>query len=318
MLSRTVKNLNRCFVTQYRGMASVGFIGLGNMGGPMAANLIKKGNKLVVFDVSAESIAKLTQQGAVAAATPAAVAEQCDTIVTMLPSPSHVTDVFTNKKTGILSRVRKGALLIDSSTIDPGTVKKVSAESTAHGAMMIDAPVSGGVGGATAGTLAFMVGGQEAAFERAKPYLQAMGKNIFHCGEIGSGQVAKIANNLVLAISMAAVSEGMNLGVKLGMDPTKLASIINTSSGRCWSSDTYNPCPGVMPNVPSSRGYTGGFGVDLMKKDLGLALQAAQDSGAALPIGSQVAELYQQLSKMGWGGRDFSVVYEFLNQQSKK
>ena len=183
---------------------------------------------------------------------------------------------------------------------------------------MVDAPVSGGVGGAEAGTLTFMVGGSAAAFARVQPLLAKMGKNIVHCGDAGTGQVAKVCNNVVLGMSMAAVAEGMSLGVKLGMDPVKLAGIINTSSGRCWSSDTYNPCPGVMATAPASRGYTGGFGTALMHKDMGLATDAARAAGQYMPLAELTQQLYAQVMAEGNSGKDFSYIYEFLNKHAPK
>jgi len=181
----------------------------------------------------------------------------------------------------------------------------------------VDAPVSGGVGGAEAGTLTFMVGGPTGSFESARPYLAKMGRNIVHCGGAGAGQVAKVCNNMVLAISMIGVSEAMNMGIKLGMDPKVLAGIFNTSTARCWSSDTYNPVPGVMPNVPSSKGYKGGFGVDLMKKDLGLALEASKTAGVTIPFGELSYLIYKAISEQGNGLKDFSYVYEFLREEPK-
>lgn len=299
----------------------VGFLGLGNMGNHMASNLIKNGYSVIVYDINSHAVKHAQQQGAISAHNPKEVASQASTIITMLPSSPHVRSVYLQAD-GILQSVQSGALLIDSSTIDPTTARSVAVEAKNKNARMIDAPVSGGVGGAEKGTLTFMVGGTREDYDAAKPILSAMGKNIVYCGDSGAGQVAKIANNLILAISMIGVSEGMNLGVKLGIDPKVLASIVNTSSGRCWSSDTYNPCPGVMENVPSSRGYTGGFGVDLMKKDLGLALQAAQDSKSNLPLGSLAYQLYSLHSSHGNGQRDFSSIYEWLsgiaNQESTK
>jgi 3-hydroxyisobutyrate dehydrogenase len=290
------------------------------MGGHMAANLLKHGHALTVFDMSSQATAKLVALGARKAASPAEVASNSTVVITMLPSSPHVKEVYTSANSGILQAVRKGCLLIDSSTIDPATAREVAAQ--AHripGVHMVDAPVSGGVGGAEGGTLTFMVGGSVAAFDLAKPVLACMGKNIVHCGDAGTGQVAKVANNLVLAISMIAVSEGMNLGTALGMDASKLAGIFNTSSARCWSSDTYNPYPGVMSGVPSSRDYSGGFGVDLMLKDVGLAMDAARTAGVLQsPMGQQAQQLYQQVSKLGLGNKDFSVVFQVLQQANLK
>jgi len=295
----------------------VGFIGLGNMGRHQAANLLKKGHQVVVFDKSPEAVASLVAKGATSANSPKEIAEQAEVIVTMLPASAHVMEVYTGKD-GILSAVKKGSLLMDSSTIDPNTAREVAKQATAKGVDMIDCPVSGGTGGAEAGTLTFMVGGSQEAFDRAKEYLSAMGKNLVHCGDQGTGQVAKICNNLVLGISMIGVSEAMNLGVQNGMDPKKLAGIFNTSTARCWSSDTYNPCPGVMENSPASRGYTGGFGSALMTKDLGLAVEAAKTSGAALGLGAHAHKLYTVLSSSGYGDKDFSAVYDYLSKAPKQ
>lgn len=217
----------------------------------------------------------------------------------------------------VFQAARPGTLLVDCSTIDPNVAAEVAKSASEKGFSMVDAPVSGGVGGAEAATLTFMVGGEEAAFEAARAYLRHMGKNIVHCGPASTGQVAKVCNNLILGISMAAVAEAMNLGVRLGADPKVLASIINTSSGRCWSSDTYNPVPGVMDNVPASRGYTGGFGVALMRKDLGLALDAAKAVDAPLPTGGLAHTLYSVMTNKGYGKRDFSSIFEFLNEKKE-
>lgn len=227
---------------------------------------------------------------------------------------------YTDAVDGIFANglVKRSALLIDSSTIDPGVSRRLCAQAKqlgfGHG--LVDAPVSGGVGGAQAGTLTFMVGSSAATLQQVNPYLAAMGKNIVHCGESGNGLVAKICNNLILGISMAGVSEAMNLGIKLGIDPQVLASVVNTSSGRCWSSDTYNPVPGVMPNVPASRGYTGGFGVDLMAKDLSLATSAAHGSKQPLPLGSLTLALYDMISSKGYSSKDFASIYDFLQKNN--
>lgn len=292
----------------------IGFIGLGHMGGPMARNLVKAGHQLVVFDVVKEAVEKLTALGATAAGSPHAVATAgVEMIITMLPSSPHVRTVYCGQ-TGVLAGVKPGVLLIDSSTIDPHTAREVAFDATAKGNPMVDAPVSGGVGGAEAGTLTFMVGGEAKHFEAAKPVLASMGKNIVHCGAAGNGQAAKLANNMLLAISMIGVSEAMSLGVALGLDAKVLAGIINTSSGRCWSSDTYNPYPGVMENVPSSRGYTGGFGADLMLKDLGLATDAAKMAKQPVVLGAAAQQLYQIMSSHGDGGKDFSAIINLFRK----
>eukprot|EP00942_MAST-04A_sp_MAST-4A-sp1_P004388 g4388.t1 len=290
----------------------VGFIGLGNMGGHMANNLLKAGHEVVVFDVAAPAVEHATNAGATSASTPREVAEQASTIITMLPSNPHVVSVYTDSETGILASVQKDTLLIDSSTIDPNVSRQVAAEAEKAGAIMVDAPVSGGVGGAEAGTLTFMVGGTDDAFNRSKVVLEVMGANIVHCGGVGTGEVAKLCNNLVLGISMAGVCEAMNLGLKMGIDKKKLADIMNTSTARCWSSDTYNPCPGVMEGVPASRGYEGGFGSALMQKDLGLVMDAGKTMGTPLPMGASAHQLYSFMSAHGAGQKDFGALFEFL------
>jgi 3-hydroxyisobutyrate dehydrogenase len=285
----------------------IAFIGLGHMGAPMARNLLKAGHSLVVFDVVARNVEALTAVGAIAAASARQAAAQGELVISMLPSSPHVKSVYLGAD-GVLAGVVSGTTLIDSSTIDPHTAREVAAAAEKHGNPMADAPVSGGTGGAEAGTLTFMVGGAEDVFERIAPTLRHMGKNIVHCGPAGTGQVAKICNNMLLGISMIGVAEAMNLGATLGIDPKVLAGIINTSSGRCWSSDTYNPYPGVMENVPAARGYTGGFGADLMLKDLGLATDAAKLSKQAVIMGALAQQLYQALSAQGAGALDFSAI----------
>ena len=293
----------------------IGFIGLGHMGGPMARNLLKAGHSLVVFDVVQKNLDALTGAGAAAAKSAKDAAAKAELVITMLPSSPHVKSVYLSED-GVLAGVAKGTTLIDSSTIDPHTAREVIAAATEQGNPMADAPVSGGTGGAEAGTLTFMVGGTAEVFERIAPVLRQMGKNIVHCGAAGTGQVAKICNNMILGISMIGVSEAMNLGAALGIDPKVLAGIINTSSGRCWSSDTYNPYPGVMENVPASRGYAGGFGADLMLKDLGLATDAAKMSKQPVMMGALAQQLYQTLSAQGAGGQDFSAVIKLYKKQT--
>ncbi len=294
----------------------IGFLGLGNMGGPMALNLLKAGHRLTVFDLSAEAMGRAVQAGATAADSPIAVARApVELIITMLPAALHVRQVYLGSQ-GLLNHVRPGVMLIDSSTIDPMSTREVAKAAQERGNPMLDAPVSGGTGGAAAGTLTFMVGGSAADFDRAQPILAAMGKNIVHCGDSGNGQVAKVANNMLLGISMIGVAEAMSLGVSLGMDPAVLAGVINTSSGRCWSSDTYNPYPGVLENAPASRGYSGGFGTDLMLKDLGLATEAAKQIRQPVILGALAQQLYQRFSTDGNGGLDFSAIIQtYLRQQ---
>ncbi len=295
----------------------IGFIGLGNMGLPMASNLVKAGHHLVVFDVveksvqallalhpaevtAALSIKSLAQGGDLSSQTH----QPFDAIITMLPEPKHVRSVYLGDS-GLLAYLVLPCLLIDASTIDPQTAREVAQVAYEKGCMMLDAPVSGGTGGAQAGTLTFMVGGDEAAFAQAQPILKAMGKNIVHCGGNGNGQVAKVANNMLLAISMIGTAEAMSLGVALGMAPKILAGIINTSSGRCWSAEVYNPYPGVVETAPAARDYTGGFGADLMLKDVGLATAAAQSVKQAVPMGALAQQLYQTFSNQGHGALIF-------------
>ncbi|MFZ6049281.1 3-hydroxyisobutyrate dehydrogenase [Pseudomonas sp. CR3202] len=294
----------------------IGFLGLGNMGGPMARNLLKAGHSLTVFDPSPLATAALVELGARVAHSPAEVARDgVAAIITMLPTAAHVKQVYLGQD-GLLANIGKGALLIDSSTIDPLSAREVAKAAAAQGNPMLDAPVSGGTGGAAAGTLTFMVGGTASAFDQAQPILAAMGRNIVHCGDTGNGQVAKIANNMLLGISMVGVAEAMALGVSLGMDAKVLAGIINTSSGRCWSSEINNPFPGVLENAPASRGYSGGFGTDLMLKDLGLATEAARHAKQPVVLGAAAQQLYQTFSLQGHGGLDFSAIINLFRREA--
>jgi 3-hydroxyisobutyrate dehydrogenase len=291
----------------------IGFIGLGNMGNPMARNLIKAGHSVKAFDVMPALLEKMVAAGATAAASAQACAQDVDVLITMLPSSPHVRSVYLGEA-GVLKGVASTTLLIDSSTIDPQTAREVAGEARKLGASMVDAPVSGGTGGAEAGNLTFMVGGTEAQFALAKTVLMAMGKNIFHCGGEGTGQVAKICNNMMLAIEMIATAEGMALATSLGMDAKVFASIVNTSSGRCWSSDTYNPYPGVFDNAPASRGYTGGFGSDLMLKDLTLVTEAAKSAKQPVLLAAAAQQLYQMHSTNGNGALDFSSIIKLYKK----
>ncbi len=292
----------------------IGFVGLGNMGNPMCRNLLKHGHKLKVYDVVPELAKKLEKEGCEVATSTSDCSRGVEMVITMLPSSPHVRTAYLGEM-GVLHAVAPGTPLIDSSTIDPLTAREVAMDAKAKGCPMVDAPVSGGVGGAEAATLTFMVGGDANDFEIARPVLQAMGKNIVHCGGAGNGQVAKICNNLMLAIEMIATSEGMTLASKLGMDPKVFAAIVNTSSGRCWSSDTYNPFPGVLENVPSSRGYAGGFGSDLMLKDLTLVTEAAKAARQPVMLGALAQQIYQKHSNDGNGAKDFSsVILQYMKQ----
>ncbi|MCA8057413.1 MULTISPECIES: 3-hydroxyisobutyrate dehydrogenase [Burkholderia cepacia complex] len=285
----------------------IGFIGLGNMGAPMALNLVKAGHTLNVFDLNAEAVRTLVEAGARAVASPRAAAADVECVITMLPAAAHVRHVLTSED-GVLAGIADGVRIIDSSTIDPASVRQLAALCEQRGNSFIDAPVSGGTGGAIAGTLTFMVGANGHEYEEILPLLAAMGKNIVHCGSTGTGQVAKICNNLVLGVTMAGVAEAMALGDALGIDASVLAGIMNTSTGRCWSSDTYNPFPGVIGTAPASRGYTGGFGTDLMLKDLGLATDAARAARQPAFMGALAQQLYQTLSARGAGRLDFSSI----------
>ena len=290
----------------------VGFIGLGNMGLPMCRNLLKHGHALKVYDVAADRVKALATEGCEAGTSAIDCARGAGAVITMLPSSPHVRAVYGGSY-GVLAGAGPGTLLIDCSTIDPLTARDVAMDAKAKGCPMVDAPVSGGVAGAEAATLTFMVGGEAADFEAARPILQAMGRNIVHCGSGGNGQVAKICNNLMLAIGMIGTSEGMTLAAKLGMDPKVFAQIVNTSSGRCWSSDTYNPFPGVLENVPAARDYTGGFGAQLMLKDLSLVTDAARAAGQPVLLGALAQQIYQKHANDGHGAKDFSsIILQYL------
>jgi len=286
----------------------IGFVGLGHMGNPMCRNLLKQGHALKAYDVVPELLRKLAAEKGFESATSAQdAARGVEVLITMLPSSPHVRAVYLGEL-GVLAAVAPGTLLIDCSTIDPLTAREVAMDARAKGCAMLDAPVSGGVGGAEAATLTFMVGGDARDFESARPVLHGMGKNIVHCGGPGNGQVAKICNNMMLAIEMIATSEGMTLAAKLGMDPKVFASIVNTSSGRCWSSDTYNPYPGVLDTAPAARGYSGGFGADLMLKDLTLVSDAARAAKHPVMLGAIAQQIYQKHSVDGHGMKDFSSI----------
>ncbi|PMS22021.1 3-hydroxyisobutyrate dehydrogenase [Trinickia dabaoshanensis] len=285
----------------------IGFVGLGNMGAPMARNLLKNGHSLQAFDLSEDALRSLAQAGAAVCASPKQAAADAELVVTMLPAAAHVRSVLTDEQ-GVLAGIAPGVTIVDSSTIDPASAQAFAKLAAAHGNAFVDAPVSGGTGGAAAGTLTFMVGASETLFAEIAPVLGAMGKNIVRCGDTGMGQVAKICNNLLLGITMTGVAEAMSLGAALGIDPKVLAGIINTSTGRCWSSDTYNPYPGIVETAPASRGYTGGFGADLMLKDLGLAAEAARGAKQPIFLGALAQQLYQTMSANGQGGLDFSAI----------
>ena len=298
-------------------MANIGFIGLGNMGAPMAINLVKAGHSVKAFDLSQEAIAKVQAAGGQAAASAQDAAQGAEIIVTMLPASQHVEGLFLGNGSapGLLQHIAKGALVIDSSTIAAATSQKVAKAAQAAGVSFIDAPVSGGTGGAIAGTLTFMVGGTEAELERARPYLEKMGKNIFHAGSVGAGQTAKICNNMLLGILMVGTSEAIALGVANGLDPKVLSEIMRRSSGGNWALEVYNPYPGVQEASAATRGYTGGFGTDLMLKDLGLSQESAMTVKAATPLGGMARAIYAAHSIAGHGGEDFSSVIKMLQKR---
>lgn len=291
-------------------MAIIGFIGLGNMGGPMACNLVKGGHQVTAFDLSETALNTVVAAGAKKAGSAQEAAQDADVLISMLPAGQHVEALYLGDA-GLLSVLKAGMLVIDSSTIAPETSRKVAAKAGQYGLLFLDAPVSGGVGGAKAGTLSFICGGSDEAFERARPVLETMGKNIFHAGDSGAGQVAKICNNMLLAILMAGTSEALALGVKNGLDPAVLSDIMHQSSGSNWALDVYNPWPGVMENVPASNSYQGGFLVDLMAKDLGLAFDNAVTNKAAIPMGALARNLFQLHSQQGNGRLDFSSIQSF-------
>lgn len=296
-------------------MSRIAFIGLGNMGSPMAQNLLKAGHELTVFDLSATALRTLVDAGATGADSAAQCVDNAEVVISMLPASRHVEGLYLGDD-GLLQRIPPGTLVIECSTIAPESARKVAAAAKERGLRMIDAPVSGGTGGAAAGTLTFIVGGEAADLEAARPYLEKMGKNIFHAGDSGAGQVAKICNNMLLGILMAGTSEALALGVANGLDPKVLSNIIAKSSGRNWATELYNPWPEVMPEVPASKGYAGGFGVDLMLKDLGLAAEAALHSGASTPLGELARNLYSLHSAGGSGGLDFSSILKLYQRKA--
>ena len=301
-------------------MATVAFIGLGNMGGPMAANLIKAGITVTVFDLNPQAVAALTDQGALSAKTACGAAASAEYVITMLPAGKHVQSIYIgdDNNKGLLDVVGKDTLLIDCSTIDAQTAQIVGAKAAKNGIEFMDAPVSGGTAGAAAGTLTFICGGSDVAYAKAQTVLTVMGANIFHAGQVGAGQIAKICNNMLLSVLMVGTSESLQLGIDNGLDPKVLSDIMKVSSGGNWTLEKYNPCPNVMDNVPSSKGYQGGFMVDLMVKDLGLSQQAALASNSSTPMGALARSLYVNHARQGHGRLDFSSIFEQFANQNKK
>ncbi|MDQ1091069.1 3-hydroxyisobutyrate dehydrogenase [Xanthomonas sacchari] len=292
-------------------MSRIAFIGLGNMGGPMAVNLVRAGHVLRVFDLNPAALAAAAAAGAHAADSAVAAVVDAEVVISMLPASRHVEDLFLGAQ-GLLAHIPAGALLIDSSTIAPASARTLAAAAEARGLQPLDAPVSGGTAGAVAGTLTFIVGGAAATLERARPVLEAMGRNIFHMGGAGAGQVAKLCNNMALGVIMAATGEALALGAAHGLDPAALSRMMAVSTGRSWATEVCNPWPGVLEQAPASRGYRGGFGSDLMLKDLGLAAEAAMATGAAIPLGELARNLYALNRRQGRGGLDFSSVVQLL------
>ncbi len=294
-------------------MATVAFIGLGNMGGPMAKNLVAAGHSVTVFDLVPEACAELKAAGASVAETTEAAVLGAEYVITMLPAGKHVHSVYVGENDdGLLSKLDASVTVLDCSTIDAETARSVGAAAKDKGIGFMDTPVSGGVAAAAAGTLAFMCGGDAATFERAKLVLSDMGKNIFHAGPAGAGQVAKGCNNMLLAIHMIGTSEALEMGARNGLDPAVLSEIMLASSGRNWSLEVYNPYPGVMESAPASNDYKPGFMVDLMVKDLGLAMEIARGSEFENPMGQLAQDLYQEHQSQGNGQRDFSSILEKL------
>ncbi|KAJ3023334.1 hypothetical protein HKX48_003618, partial [Thoreauomyces humboldtii] len=298
---------------------TLGFIGLGQMGYPMAANLLRatsKTHNLVAYDTNTSSTTRLSKEGPVSIlSNPREVAESADVVFTMLPAGRHVRGVYEQ----LMEGSRKDQLYVDCSTIDVKTAVEVAGWVHAKGARMVEAPVSGGTGGATNGTLAFMAGARnEKDLEAARPFLMHMGKVINYCGKSGTGQAAKICNNMMLGISMVGACETFNLGRRLGLAPELLNKILNTSSGRSWSTDTYSPVPGLNPNVPASKDYEGGFGVSLMAKDMGLAVAAATESQSPVVLGAAAEQMYKMVATTeGFEGKDFAVVYRWLGGEKE-
>jgi 3-hydroxyisobutyrate dehydrogenase len=296
-------------------MTTIAFIGVGNMGGPMARNLLKAQYKVRAFDLSAAALKPVTDAGAEPAATALEAVKGADVVITMLPAGQHVRGVYLDTN-GVLGAAKKDALLIDCSTIDIDSARTVHAAAEKAGFEFLDAPVSGGVGGAEAASLAFMCGGTDKAFERAKPILEKMGKRIVHAGAAGAGQAAKICNNMLLAISMIGTCEAFALGEKLGLEHQKLFDIMSAASGQCWSLTTYCPVPGPVPTSPSNRDYAGGFATALMLKDLKLSQAAAAGAGAATPLGAEAAQLYSLFAAQGHAAMDFSGIIKMLRGEA--
>lgn len=291
----------------------IAFIGLGNMGGPMVDNLLSHHLDVTVFDLVPEAVQRARDKGATAAADALQAVRKADIVISMLPAAAHVKSLYLSD-TGIIAQARPNTLFIDSSTIDASTAKLVGAAVEQAGHQFVDAPVSGGTAGAAAGTLTFIMGGHDTAVERARPLLACMGKNLFHAGPMGAGQIAKICNNMLLAVLMAGTSEALQLAIANGLDPKVVSDIMLQSSGCNWTLQKYNPCPDVMANVPSSNGYAGGFMVKLMNKDLSLAMDAANATGSATPMASAAQGLYRLHQLQGNQDKDFSSIFTLFDK----
>jgi len=291
-------------------MTKIAFIGLGNMGGGMAANLAKAGHEVRAFDLAEAALERAEKNGCTRAASAAEAVKNAEAVITMLPAGKHVRDVY---ESSVIGRAPKGAILIDCSTIDVATAREEVGKAESAGYRMVDAPVSGGIAAADAGTLTFMVGGSDEAFEAAQPFLEIMGKAVIHAGGAGNGQAAKICNNMLLGASMVATCETFNLAQKLGLDPQIFFDISSQASGQCWSMTSYCPVPGVGPQTPADRDYEGGFATALMLKDLRLAMEAAGSVDAYVPMGAEAEELYARFADRGGAGKDFSAIIKMLD-----
>jgi 3-hydroxyisobutyrate dehydrogenase len=291
-------------------MARIAFIGLGHMGGGMAPNLAKAGHEVRAFDLSEDALNRASERGCSAAVSAGEACKDADVVITMLPAAKHVLDVYRNH---VFTNAPKSALLIDCSTIDVGSAKTISDEAAFAGFTMLDAPVSGGIAAAEGGSLTFMVGGSDEAFERGRPLIEPMAKAVIHAGEAGAGQAAKICNNMILGATMAATCEAFVLAQKLGLDLQTFFDISSKASGQSWSMTSYCPVPGVGPETPADRGYQGGFASALMLKDLKLAAEAAQQVGAYTPMGAEAEELYQRFVNRGGADKDFSAIIKMID-----
>ncbi|XP_039754066.1 NAD-dependent L-serine dehydrogenase [Pararge aegeria] len=318
MAARTV---SRCFTITTRSYSSkpdknIAFLGLGNMGGFMAANLVKKGFNVRGYDPSKEALTAAAKDGVSSATSIAAAVEGVDVVVSILPSNKVVLDAYLGDD-GVVKHAPKGTLLIDSSTVDPNVPKQIFPVANDSGVAFIDAPVSGGVMGAQNATLAFMVGGRKEDFDRSVPMLKAMGAKQYHCGDSGAGQVAKLSNNMLMGITGMATAECMNMGIKMGLDPQVLLDVLNNSSARSWSTEVYCPVPGLVPTAPSSRDYENGFKNELMVKDLELASGMALGIRSPIPLGAVATQLYRIVQSRGYGQKDFSFIYQLLKNEKK-